>query len=104
MSFDPGQFDTETRSLCGAAAIAILGGIVRALRSDKCSTKAVVVELLTSLFAGIIVWLLLAPYFSASEFGEYYRAGLTGISGHVAPKLLDVLGAKATKFLGGKIQ
>ncbi len=102
--FDPGQFDTETRSFLGAAAIAILGGIVRALRSEKCSTKAVFIELVTSLFAGIVVWLIMTPYFDGSQWGEYYKAGITGISGHVAPKLLDLLGNKVTKIVGGRIK
>lgn len=104
MQFDPGQFDAETRSFFGATAIAILGGLVRALRSERCSTKAVIVELTTSAFAGIVVWFLLAPCFDGSRFAEYYRVAIVGISGHVAPKLLDTLGKRVTKFLGGRVK
>ena len=101
MQFDPAQIDTETRSFLGAVAIAILGGIVRAIRSDKCSTRAVFVELVTSIFAGIIVFLLVSPLIAGSPYADYYRAGMAGIAGHIAPKLLDKLGAKATKIIGG---
>lgn len=104
MQIDPSQFDAETRSFFGATAIAILGGLVRALRSDKCSTRAVIVELSTSAFAGIVVWFLIAPCFDGARFAEYYRVAIVGISGHIAPKLLDTLGKKATKFLGGCVK
>jgi len=97
---DQPQFDiaaamAQGRSFLAAAALAVLGGVVRALRSSHCTGKQLVVEFLTSLFSGIIVWLILHD----TPIGEYYRAGVVGVCGYVAPKILDYFSAKACNYM-----
>lgn len=99
MDHQPFDFFTtigEMRTLVGASSLAVLGGVVRALRSPHCTAKQLVIEFFTSLFAGIIIWLVIRDL----PFGEYYRAGIVGVCGYIAPKMLDYFSVKACAYIG----
>lgn len=93
---NPEELGPEAKSLFGAAALAILGGAVRAIRTPQCTTKQLFVEFITSMFAGILSWLLMRGW----GLPEYYLIALVGASGYVAPRVLDLIGRKACRLIG----
>lgn len=95
MSMNPSDFDPESRVLFGSAALAVLGGAVRALRTPQSTTRKFFVELVTSLFAGILSGL----FMQGAGLPWYYFMALVGASGWVAPRVLDYFGAKVCSML-----
>ena len=92
----PDDFGPETKSLFGAAALAVLGGAVRAIRTPQCTTRQLFVEFITSMFAGVLSWLIMRGW----GLSEYYLVAMVGASGYVAPRVLDLIGQKACGILG----
>lgn len=90
----------ETRAFLGAGALGLLGGVVRSLRGPGCTRRAVVVEAVTSIFVSWVVWALLAE---VTWMPTWPKIGFIGLCGHVAPKLLDQMGARACQIANGLV-
>ncbi len=84
---DANQLPDEAKNILAACALAMLGGAVRALRLQRCNYRTFLVEILTSLFAGLLAWLLLGE----ATWPAYVKFAATGVAGHVAPRFLDLL-------------
>jgi len=92
---NPDDFSPEAKSLLGAATLAVLGGTVRALRTPQCTTRQLAIEFVTSMFAGVIAWLIMRGW----GMSDYSLVALVGASGYVAPRVLDIISKKACNLL-----
>lgn len=76
------------------ALLAALGGIVRSMQAGRCGFKAVAVAATTSLFAGVIVHLILAQ----TDWPLSIQGAIVGLSGYASGELLKIMAVRVCKW------
>jgi len=75
-------------------AIAIFGGLVRAIRTE-CTLKQAIVAMLVAAFTGVVVSLFLQD---VAFLSPDQKAAATGLAGYNGGKMLDILSKRTCEF------
>ena len=75
-------------------AIAIFGGLVRAIRTE-CTLKQAIVAMLVAAFTGVVVSLFLQD---VAFLTPDQKAAATGLAGYNGGKMLDILSKRTCEF------
>lgn len=75
-------------------AIAIFGGLVRAIRTE-CTLKQAIVAMLVAAFTGVVVSLFLQD---VAFLTPDQKAAATGLAGYNGGKMLDILSKRTCDF------
>lgn len=75
-------------------AIAIFGGLVRAIRTE-CTLKQAIVAMFVAAFTGVVVSLFLQD---VAFLTPDQKAAVTGLAGYNGGKMLDILSKRTCEF------